>query len=229
MVIAALTALWLASGLLSGEERVSDHPPLTEAQAGSRASAPTAVRAKISRAVPLPERVKVRGRTENKRTVDVRAETTGRVVERPIERGDRVKQGDLLCRLALADRQARRKQADAAVEQARLEHQGSLRLQDRGLQSETAIAQAKARLAGAQASLAAAALDIERTSVRAPFDAVVEDVGLERRRFRAARHGVRSRGGSGSHAACGPCFRSRRAPVRSRRDGDWSGSPPAHR
>ncbi len=178
LVIAALTALWLASGLLSGEERVSDHPPLTEAQAGSRASAPTAVRAKISRAVPLPERVKVRGRTENKRTVDVRAETTGRVVERPIERGDRVKQGDLLCRLALADRQARRKQADAAVEQARLEHQGSLRLQDRGLQSETAIAQAKARLAGAQASLAAAALDIERTSVRAPFDGVVEDVGL---------------------------------------------------
>lgn len=179
LIIAALTALWLASGLLSGEERVSDHPPLTEAQSGSRASAaPTAVRAKISRAVPLPEHVKVRGRTENKRTVDVRAETTGRVVERPIERGDRVQQGDLLCRLALEDRQARRKQADAAVEQARLEHQGSLRLQDRGLQSETAIAQAKARLAGAQAALAAAALDIERLSVRAPFDGVVEDVGL---------------------------------------------------
>ena len=178
LIIAALTALWLASGLLSGEKRASEHPPLTETQAESRVSAPTAVRAKVSRAVPLPEHVKVRGRTENKRTVDVRAETTGRVVERPIERGDRVEQGELLCRLALADRQARRKQADAAVEQARLEHQGSLRLQDRGLQSETAIAQAKARLAGAQASLAAAALDIERLSVRAPFDGVVEDVGL---------------------------------------------------
>lgn len=179
LIIAALTALWLASGLFAGEERVAEHPPLTEAQTASPASAaPTAVRAKISRAVPLPERVKVRGRTENKRTVDVRTETSGRVVERPIERGDRVAEGDLLCRLALEDRPARRKQADAAVDQARLEHQGSLRLQDRGLQSETAIAQAKARLAAAQAMLAAAVLDVERTRVRAPFNGVVEDVGL---------------------------------------------------
>lgn len=178
LIIAALTALWLASGLLAGEERVAEHPLLT-AQAKSRASAtPTAVRVKVSRAVSLPERVTVRGRTENKRTVDVRTETTGRVVERPIERGDRVAAGDLLCRLALEDRQARRKQADAAVEQARLEHQGSLRLQDRGLQSETAIAQAEARLAAAQAMLAAAMLDIERTRVHAPFNGVVEDVGL---------------------------------------------------
>lgn len=179
LVIAALTALWLASGFLSGEERVAEHPPLTQAQAGSPASAtPTAVRARVSRAMPLPERVKVRGRTENKRTVDVRAETTGRVVERPVERGDRVAAGDLLCRLALEDRPARRKQADAAVDQARLEHQGSLRLRHRGLQSETAIAQAKARLAAAEAMLAAAVLDVERTGMRAPFDGVVEDVGL---------------------------------------------------
>ena len=179
LIIAALTSLWLASGLLFDEERVADHPPLTEVQAGPRADAtPTAVRAKISRAVLMPERVKVRGRTENKRTVDVRAETSGRVVERPIERGDRVRQGDVLCRLALEDRQARRKEADATVDQARLEHQGSLRLGHRGLQSEIAAAQAKARLAAAEAMLAAAILDVERTHVRAPFDGVVEDVGL---------------------------------------------------
>lgn len=179
LVIAGLTVLWLASGLLSGEERVEDHPPLSAAETGARANAaPTAVRARIVHAVPLPERVQVRGRTENKRTVDVRAETTGRVVARPIDRGDRVKEGDLLCRLALEDRPARRAEAEAAVEQARLEHEGSLRLQDQGLQSETAIAQAKARLTAAEAMLAGAVLDIERTRVFAPFDGVVEDVNL---------------------------------------------------
>ena len=179
LVIAVLTALWLASGLLSGEERVEEHPPLSAADPDARANAaPTAVRARVVHAVPLPERVQVRGRTENKRTVDVRAETTGRVVQRPIERGDRVKEGDLLCRLALEDRPARRAQAEASVEQARLEYQGSLRLQDQGLQSETAIAQAKARLAAAEAMLAGAVLDVERTRVLAPFDGVVEDVNL---------------------------------------------------
>lgn len=179
LVIAVLTALWLASGLLSGEERVEEHPPLSAANPDARANAaPTAVRARVVHAVPLPERVQVRGRTENKRTVDVRAETTGRVVQRPIERGDRVKEGALLCRLALEDRPARRAQAEASVEQARLEYQGSLRLQDQGLQSETAIAQAKARLAAAEAMLAGAVLDVERTRVLAPFDGVVEDVNL---------------------------------------------------
>ena len=179
LVIAALTVLWLASGLLTGDERVADHPPLSAAKTSAGANAaPTAVRARVVHAVPLPERVQVRGRTENKRTVDVRAETTGRVVQRPIERGHRVKEGDLLCRLALEDRPARRAEADAAVDRARLEYQGSLRLQDQGLQSETAIAQAKARLAAAEAMLAGAVLDVERTRVLAPFDGVVEDVNL---------------------------------------------------
>ena len=179
-VIAVLTAAWLASGLLAGDDGVAEHPSLADAAAAPPpATAPTPVRATVMRAVPLPQRVQVRGRTQNKRTVDVRAETGGRVVERPVERGDPVAQGDLLCRLHMADRHAQLRQAEAAVEQARLEHEGSLRLQQRALQSETAIAQAKARLAAAEAQREAASLDIERTRVLAPFAGVVEDVMLE--------------------------------------------------
>ena len=140
---------------------------------------PTSVRGRVIHAVALPERVKLRGRTENKRTVEVRAETSGRVVERPVERGTQVAAGDLLCRLAVEDRNARLAQAEASVEQARIEYEGSQRLQDRGFNSETAIAQAKARLATAQAQREAAVLDVQRTAVRAPFAAVVEDAPLE--------------------------------------------------
>lgn len=180
VVIAVLTIVWLASGLLASGDDVTEHPSLRDAAAAAPANAPPAsVRARVIHAVALPERVRVRGRTENKRTVDVRAETGGRVVERRIERGDRVVRGDLLCRLAMEDRKARHRQAETAVEQARLEHEGSLRLRQRALQSETAIAQAKARLAAAEAQRAAVALDIERTRVLAPFGGVVEDVLLE--------------------------------------------------
>ena len=181
MVIAVLTAVWLASGVFSGEAAVDEHPTLKElnSRAAAEIGPPTAVRGRVIRAVRLPERVEVRGRTENKRTVDVRAETAGRVVGRPVERGDRVRTGDLLCRLALEDRQARLDQSTAAVDQARLEHEGSLRLKTGGLQSKTAIAQAKARLAMAEAERAAATLNIERTSIRAPFAGVVEDTLLE--------------------------------------------------
>ena len=182
-VIALATILWFASGALTAGEGPAEHPSLAEANERARAEVgdmpPTAVRGRVIHAVALPERVKLRGRTQNKRTVDVRAETSGRVVERPVERGTQVAEGELLCRLAVEDRNARLAQAEAAVEQARIEHEGSLRLQDRGFNSETAIAQAKARLATAEAQREAAVLDVQRTAIRAPFAGVVEDTPIE--------------------------------------------------
>ncbi len=182
-VIALATILWFASGGLTAGEGVVEHPSLAEANERAQAAigdmSPTSVRGRVIHAVALPERIKVRGRTENKRTVDVRAETNGRIVERPVERGTRVASGDLLCRLAIEDREARLAQARASVEQARIEYEGSLRLQDKGFNSETAIAQAKSQLATAQAQLEAATLDVQRTEVRAPFAGVVEDTPLE--------------------------------------------------
>ena len=183
LVITAAIGIWLLSGFLTAEDRVSEHPPLAEANGryaqALDAGAPTAVRARTIHASNRSEVLTVRGRTENKRTVEVRAETSGRVVARPVERGDAVTAGDLLCQIAAEDRQFRVDEGDEGVNQARLEYAGSLKLKDRGLQSETAIAQARARLATAEARREAAALDLERTYIRAPFEGVVEDVQLE--------------------------------------------------
>lgn len=181
-IIALLLVLWLLSGQV-GKDPNPDHPTLAEAQrergAEAQDSAPAQVRARVVQAVPQIREVVLRGRTENKRTVAVKAETSGRVVERPVERGSEVAEGDLLCRIALEDREAQLTEARAALEQARIEYEGSLRLKQQGFQSETAIAQAKARLAAAEAAVASRELDIERTAVRAPFAGVVEDVQLE--------------------------------------------------
>ena len=180
-VIAVAIGIWLLSGFLTADDRVSEHPSLAEtnARGSTDADAPTPVRARTVHASIRTEELTLRGRTENKRTVEVRAETSGRVVARPIERGDAVGSGDLLCRIAEEDREARIAQGRENVNQARLEYAGSMKLKDRGLQSDTAIAQAKARLATAEAQLEAALLDLERTFVRAPFAGVVEDVQLE--------------------------------------------------
>ncbi len=181
-VIALVIVLWLLSGTIGGDGQVR-HPSLAEAnreQAAEAQDTPvTRVRAKVIEAVPQVQEVVLRGRTENKRTVEVKAETSGRIVERPVERGSKVKQGDVLCRISMEDRQAGLDEARAALEQARIEHEAAQRLKEKGFQSETAIAQAKARLAAAQAQVASRELDIERTYVRAPFAGVVEDVNLE--------------------------------------------------
>lgn len=183
LLIVLATGVWLASGYLGGVDAIADHPSISEQNAHTTANGddrdPTIVRAQTLTAALYSDKVKIRGHTENKRTVEVRAETQGRVVERPVERGTKVAAGDLLCQLAVEDRQARVSQAKEAVNQARIEHEGSLRLKDGGFQSKTAIAQAKSRLASAEAQLEAATLDFERMFIRAPFGGVVEQTLLE--------------------------------------------------
>jgi len=182
-IIALLIGLWLLSGQL-GEDGPSEHPTLAEEnrqrQAQAEDDALTRVRARVIQAVPQQRHVVLRGRTENKRTVEVKAETAGRIVARPVERGSAVDQGDLLCRISVEDREAGVAEAQAALEQARIEYQASLKLKEQGFQSETAIAQARARLAAAEAALERRRIDLARTEIRAPFAGVVEDVLAER-------------------------------------------------
>jgi membrane fusion protein, multidrug efflux system len=182
IVIALVIGLWLLSGQIDREDTVV-HTTLAEANrelaARAQDAAPTRVRARIVHAQPQYRQVVLRGRTENKRTVEVKAETAGRVVERAVERGSPVNVGDLLCRISVDDRFAVLAEARAALEQATIEHQASLRLQERGYQSETAIAQAAARLATTRAQVERRELEIEQTYIRAPFAGLIEDVHLD--------------------------------------------------
>jgi multidrug efflux system membrane fusion protein len=110
--------------------------------------------------------------------VQVKAEIAGMVVARPVERGMRVARGELLCQLAVDDREAAVAEAQAALEDARIEYQGSLKLKEQGLQSETAIAGAAARLESARAQLRRQTLNLERTRIAAPFAGVVEELQM---------------------------------------------------
>jgi multidrug efflux system membrane fusion protein len=121
----------------------------------------------------------VRGKTENKRTVQVRTELQGRIVKRGVERGQSVAAGDLLCALAIEDRQAALVESQQQLAQARIDFDGAKRLKAKGYNSESAIAAARARLASTQAKLKRRELTLQKTRVTAPFAGFVEDVHLE--------------------------------------------------
>ncbi len=181
-LIALAIGAWLLSGQL-GDTTPVRHDTLAEQNAQSAARAqdaePTRVRARVINASPQLRHVVLRGKTVNKRTVSVKAETAGRIIDRPVERGTAVEEGDVLCQISMEDRYASLTESREALNQARIEYQGSLTLKERGYQSDTAIAQSKAQLAAAEAKLKRAELDIQRTYVRAPFAGVVEDVQSE--------------------------------------------------
>ena len=136
------------------------------------------VRVSMVTAETRTRHVVLRGQTDSKRTVDVAAEITGAVVSRPVERGMRVQQGDLVCEIAVEDRGVALEEARAALRTARIEYQGSLSLKEQDLLSDVAIANAEARREAAQAQLHRRELELERTRVLAPFSGVVEDLHM---------------------------------------------------
>lgn len=120
----------------------------------------------------------LRGKTAAKRVAAVSAETSGRVVARPVERGDRVSAGDLLCQLAVDDRAANVQEAKANLRQMQIEYEGAKTLKAKGLVSESRIAQLEAQLEAASAALSRQELNLERTRITAPFSGVIENLPL---------------------------------------------------
>lgn len=180
-IIAVVLLLWLGSGVFFGETTVKEHPALAVDVApseGPDSAGLTRVRAEVIRAQPRTRFLVLRGRTESKRTVQVKAEIAGKVISRPVERGMRVAKGDLLCEVAVDDRAAAVAEAEAVVEDARIQYEGSLKLREQGLQSKTAIAGSAARLEAARAQLHRQSLNLERTRIVAPFGGVVEELHM---------------------------------------------------
>jgi len=125
------------------------------------------------------EQVRVRGQTKAFRLVDVRAETSGRVVATPVQRGARVTEGDLLCELAVDNRAVDLQEARSRMEEAQLEYDGAVDLQDRGLQSRIGLARLKATLDASVAAYNRAELALQRTRITAPFSGIMEDRSVE--------------------------------------------------
>ena len=180
--IAVLLGAWLFSGQV-GKEPAQISPSIAETNRSDERiqtdTLPTRVRVSAQRAVERTRYATIRGKTENKRTVQVKAETMGRLVQRHVERGDAVVKGDLLCELSVEDRQVSLRESIEAVNQAAIDYRGAVELKAKGFNSDSAIASAKTRLATAEANLTRRRLALEKIRVRAPFNGFVENVHLE--------------------------------------------------
>jgi len=169
--------LWLLSGLFA--ERPSPMADTSTAVVAAEDNSRFRVRvARFDAQQRTLTRV-LRGKTDTKRRATVSAETNGRLVARPVERGDQVTQGATLCRLAVDDREAAVVQARADLKRAELEERGARELKDRNLLSEIRIAQVAADVEAARAALRRAELNLARTDIRAPFDGIVEELHID--------------------------------------------------
>ncbi len=132
-----------------------------------------------SRAQEVVNRLTLRGRTEPKRRVTVTAETEGLVISEPVEKGETVERGEVLCRLDPGSRPAELREARARLDEARVQAEAAERLADQGFSPENTRAARRAALEAAQAQVERIELDIARLEMHAPFDGILEEDSAE--------------------------------------------------
>ena len=161
----------------------------TELDESSPEIIPVAVRVMEVNAEPVQLFVESQGKVQAARTVNLSAPVAGTVawISPKLEAGGYVTAGEPLLRLDSSDYEIALARSEAALEQAfaeeshaRSEYERLRELGERRLVSESQIQNAErqanvtaARISEIETQLRQSRLDLERTEVRAPFDAVV--------------------------------------------------------
>lgn len=172
-LIAGLVAVAATGWILSGLGGADGETPDPVAAAPAERPLPM-VRIAELRAEPRATVLTVQGQTEPNRTVRLHAETTGRVEAVLVERGTRVRQGDPLVRLEPGAREERLAEARALVAQREIENNAAAALSQQGHAARTQAAAARANLDAARRALRDAELELERITIVAPIDGVVD-------------------------------------------------------
>ncbi len=172
-VLAVGVAGWIGSGFLGEQAPQPTAPQSAEIASAKKTTPLPKVRVLNSVAQDRVNQLVLLGRTEASRSVSLKAQTSGRVVKVGATKGDAVKEGDVIVLLSNEDRDARLREAKALVSQRAIEYQAAKELSDRNFRSKTQLAQSAALLDAAKAQLERIEIDISHTTVRAPFDGVL--------------------------------------------------------
>jgi multidrug efflux system membrane fusion protein len=154
-------------------------PHAAQAKPIAPPSGPPSVQAKLIPEVVRRYDVVVRGRTQATRTVVVRSETAGVVAATPVLQGTMVKQGQVLCRLAVDARQAALDQARAAQKSMQLIQQQNDELAKKGFRSPAQLLQSQANLDAATAAVRQGEIALAQVNIKAPFAGVFDQRAAE--------------------------------------------------
>lgn len=174
--------------VLTGESTAGEERPDADDVGSSRA----AVEVVVAEPTDFPLRTEATGRLAPWRRSVISAEADGRVMERPVEEGQRVETGALLVRLDDRDERIELEEAEAELTKARAEYAVNTREAPDAAASDTsALAEARQALHEAEAAFDRGALTAEELrSVRRRFETEQVRAGLQREAVQAATYGL---------------------------------------
>lgn len=151
-VILTITVVWMISGYFAQKDPVKYEAPIEKET--------VLVNASVAQEFSLPVLVKAESQAFSK--VDIRAQTSEKIVDIAYADGDFVQEGALICKLDSGQRQANFKKS-------KIDYDSSVELNKKGLISESA-------LVTAETVFETARIELDRTQIKAPFSGFVENL-----------------------------------------------------
>ena len=120
------------------------------------------------------------GTVESANDVRISAEVSGRIEQYYVEKGKKVQQGESILKIDDEKLLQEKARLEAQTEQAKEQYERLSRVFEQdSIGSEIDVINARANFRQSKSALESILVDIKNTSVRAPFDAVLEDKLLE--------------------------------------------------
>jgi multidrug efflux system membrane fusion protein len=172
----AAAGLWIASGHFLPHESAQSKASVRSDAAPKKPFRVAVIEAQV---VDHARKLVLAGRTEADRRVTVAARSGGVLTELRVRRGTRIAQGEIIAVLSDDARKAQVAQAESLVIQRRTELEAKRKLIVSGAVPKLELVNLEAQLAAAEATLASAQAELERSFVRAPFSGIINDITVE--------------------------------------------------
>jgi multidrug efflux system membrane fusion protein len=175
--LVAAAILWIASGHLLPRDSADSQAAIRPGEA--KTQPPFRVEVRTAKVVDHSPTLNLSGRTEADHKVALSARTGGVLNELRVKRGQHVEKGEVIAVLADEAREAQVAQAQALVEQRKAELDAKRTLIASGALPKLELVNLESQYKSAQAALATARAEHDRSIVRAPWAGVITNVPAE--------------------------------------------------
>lgn len=174
VIFCIIIVLWMLSGL------ISNHKNSSEIHKNH-----TALNYKIveSQSIEKAKILNFTGIVESKNQIDLTNEVGGKVISILVSEGIKLDRDQPIITLEKKDYIDKLNSAKENLISKKVLYESALKLSKKGLGSESNIAEAKSQFFQAQAQLKLAALDLDNTTIKAPYNGIIDQINVKKGSF----------------------------------------------
>lgn len=178
-IITLIITIWMLSGIFKKHQNSED----TEVKIAT-------VKAIHSSPVIKSSSIELNGFIKSHLSTELKAEVDGIVSKLNAKDGQFLKKGQTIIQLKVDNRQYEYSKAEAELQKHKLNYDAILKLKEKGLSSDAQVNTANANLKLAESEFNKAALALDKTKIKAPFDGFIDEIKVSRGDYISAGNNV---------------------------------------